>query len=1000
MSDFRGSEGDAVELGGGVFFREVDDSAADAAARIKDGLGAVAKVEEAAYVDVHVVHRLFRTVDAGVVVAEVPAEGEVVACAFDLAGVAPEVVVDGSEVSFVLVLHSCWSWEPVGVYIRFANKSESDRRKHVDGPVVCPLGGWCSTVGMGCISEPRGLPAIIHSFDIFLYSVTLYKAGTMMKAGRVNFVVYLLTILCLAVPLSSPVMSTAVHQGSRTGMTLYVGGSGPGNYTKIQDAVNHASDGDTVFVYDDSSPYHEAVTVDRSISLIGENEETTVLDGSGLAKDILMVTDTQVVIHGFTLENSGSNGLVLSQDNAVVSQMTIKDCADYGVYLYKTGTTPVNKCTLHNNIIADTSIGIFGISCNQSLITKNTFTGNHNAVTMSNSFFNNFSFNVLEGNVYGIIDTFSGQNHYYFNRIANCTTGLEIIASGRDYVEKNDFLNNGRHAIFEKYPSVEVFSKLNALRNNNTYFVKYYHILGRTTWQGNYWNASRTRPYPIYGRSGVLPALNRVEFDWRPAKQPNGVSLVISTKVNDISPYRQISLPLTVTVAGSADLSNVSLYYRFGTANFSTYLSSIQESGFGFTNLNYPDTVDVVDGTAYAASRLNNRIVAYDVTDPTNLKSLWYTQDTTYLSQVNDIKVTDDQQFCYTISLNKRWVCMWDISSGSAAVRVAQYLINDNTGMGMYLAISEDDNYLYATSYHYFLMFNITNKAQHQLSMVYSDHIGDSPNVLWKPTVYKDTVYAPDGTSSVQASGLYVYDVTNKAAPKRVNIINQSTTCSAACQVYTHSNGFTYLFLGGRSQITPYSIGILNIYNISAGNATFPVFMYKIRVLDNDTGGRGGNATSGWGVFLHDYLFMGINNWNHTKNPDWQTGFWVWNFTNIEAPSVVARLYGAGSPHYLNYVHYLDLDRNGTDRSVYLAIQDDDCIITVDPGWAEASGGWVKYGTAGKSPWSFAFDFPNGTGYYEFYSIGQKVGSDDEQAPLVHDAMCRYTAPQDAGTKS
>ena len=33
------------------------------------------------------------------------------------------------------------------------------------------------------------------------------------------------------------------------GNTLYVGGSGPGNYTKIQDAIDNTSDGDTVFVY-------------------------------------------------------------------------------------------------------------------------------------------------------------------------------------------------------------------------------------------------------------------------------------------------------------------------------------------------------------------------------------------------------------------------------------------------------------------------------------------------------------------------------------------------------------------------------------------------------------------------------------------------------------------------------------------------------------------------------------------------------------------------------
>ena len=30
---------------------------------------------------------------------------------------------------------------------------------------------------------------------------------------------------------------------------LYVGGSGPGNFSKIQDAVDNTSDGDIVFVY-------------------------------------------------------------------------------------------------------------------------------------------------------------------------------------------------------------------------------------------------------------------------------------------------------------------------------------------------------------------------------------------------------------------------------------------------------------------------------------------------------------------------------------------------------------------------------------------------------------------------------------------------------------------------------------------------------------------------------------------------------------------------------
>jgi len=42
------------------------------------------------------------------------------------------------------------------------------------------------------------------------------------------------------------------------------------------------------------------------------------------------------------------------------------------------------------------------------------------------------------------------------------------------------------------------------------------------------------------------------------------------------------------------------------------------------------------------------------------------------------------------------------------------------------------------------------------------------------------------------------------------------------------------------------------------------------------------------------------------------------------------------------------------------------------------------------SPWSWEFDFPHGTGYYEFYCIGNKSGSDDENPPISADAKCRF----------
>jgi parallel beta-helix repeat protein len=88
------------------------------------------------------------------------------------------------------------------------------------------------------------------------------------------------------------------------GTTLYVGGSGPGNYTNIQDAIDDASNGDTVFVY--NGIYYENVVVDRSINLIGEDKNTTIIDGCG-AEDVMWIYSSSVMVSEFTIENSSKD---------------------------------------------------------------------------------------------------------------------------------------------------------------------------------------------------------------------------------------------------------------------------------------------------------------------------------------------------------------------------------------------------------------------------------------------------------------------------------------------------------------------------------------------------------------------------------------------------------------------------------------------------------------------------------------------------------------------
>ena len=45
-------------------------------------------------------------------------------------------------------------------------------------------------------------------------------------------------------------------------------------------------------------------------------------------------------------------------------------------------------------------------------------------------------------------------------------------------------------------------------------------------------------------------------------------------------------------------------------------------------------------------------------------------------------------------------------------------------------------------------------------------------------------------------------------------------------------------------------------------------------------------------------------------------------------------------------------------------------------------------------PWSWEFNFPDGAGYYQFYSIGKKTGLPDETAPTTADAICRLVTKE------
>ncbi len=89
----------------------------------------------------------------------------------------------------------------------------------------------------------------------------------------------------------------------------------PDDYPTIQGAVNAASDGDIVFVR--NGTYYEHVCVNKTVSIVGQDRNTTTIDGNQTGT-VVTVTADNVNIGGFTVQN-GEAGLDLAGDGNTVT---------------------------------------------------------------------------------------------------------------------------------------------------------------------------------------------------------------------------------------------------------------------------------------------------------------------------------------------------------------------------------------------------------------------------------------------------------------------------------------------------------------------------------------------------------------------------------------------------------------------------------------------------------------------------------------------------------
>ncbi|MEM2145967.1 MAG: NosD domain-containing protein [Candidatus Jordarchaeaceae archaeon] len=326
----------------------------------------------------------------------------------------------------------------------------------------------------------------------------------------------------------------------------------PENYSTIQEAINAANVGDTIFVK--TGTYYENVVINKTISLIGEKTDSTIIDGSGAEVAVQLRNAENIAISNFTIK-----GGILGMDFQNVRYVTMRNISltnnkynirlrgnllEHFVHDIDASNTvngkpiyywinqhdievPVNagcvfiinsiNITVRNLNLANNWYGVWFLNTNNSVIENVNCSNSSSAICLESSHNNKLRHNMITNNSEGIILLYgSKDNRVENNTLTNNENGI-CLGSASSYNEicGNAVANNTNSGVFVEYSTKNLIVKNtitnnqygiymnNAFNNtiyhnnfiNNTYQAYIYdHIPNENFWDngypsgGNYWS--------------------------------------------------------------------------------------------------------------------------------------------------------------------------------------------------------------------------------------------------------------------------------------------------------------------------------------------------------------------------------------------------------------------------------------------------------------------------------------------------------------------------------
>ncbi|HEC89314.1 MAG TPA: hypothetical protein ENI44_01885 [Thermoplasmatales archaeon] len=194
-----------------------------------------------------------------------------------------------------------------------------------------------------------------------------HKNSAVMLMLRKAFIFYVAVVVLLSLPTATRLVRAA---------DIIVDDDGTGDYTNIQDAINAASDGDTIWVKDGS--YNEQLTVDKSVRILADNGAHPIIYATTWVPSIT-VTAPNVTISGFKIYgNSGpSAGATIlastNSDNLKITSNTFTVIAGETGNITLRVITGIKGVSFSSNVINDYNIGVYLEPNSEAYINGNTY---------------------------------------------------------------------------------------------------------------------------------------------------------------------------------------------------------------------------------------------------------------------------------------------------------------------------------------------------------------------------------------------------------------------------------------------------------------------------------------------------------------------------------------------------------------------------------------------------------------------------------------------------